>query len=76
MVVGEFERPWRIADICEEASVGVLLACARNGGMNNKKVNDCAGKGKGLCVIIVWGARKLTEGRLGGGEQIRGVVVG
>jgi hypothetical protein len=43
---------------CEGARIGVLFACARNGGMNNNNnVNFCARKGKGAGVVVC-GARK------------------
>jgi hypothetical protein len=47
VVVGEYEGG-RVVVIneCEGASVGVLLACARNGGMNITNVNACACKGE------------------------------
>ena len=47
MVVGEYEGHgvWRVAaHECEGAIFGVLLACARNGGINNN-VNICASNG-------------------------------
>ena len=49
MVVGKYEGDgaWRVVvHECEGASVGVLLACVRNGGMNNN-VNAYAYKREG-----------------------------
>ena len=51
VVVGEFKGDgmWRVAvHVCEGVSVGVILACARDGGMNNNTVNVCTWMEEGI----------------------------
>jgi hypothetical protein len=65
MVVCEYEGDGvrRVAiHECEGTGIGVLFACARNGGMNNNNVKFCARKGKGAGVVVC-GARKSGRAR-------------
>ena len=57
---------------CKGASVGIILACVRDGGMNkNNIVNVCARKGEGprSCLQI----KEVSE-RVSGGKRDKGCV--
>ena len=54
MVVGKYEGNgvWRVTiNECEEASIGVILACARNEGMNNN-VHICSCSGERARMVV------------------------